>query len=453
MTARQLLATVPCLATLLLAGCANAQPAEREAKEQVSQIGSQLLSVGAKSELPQLRPDSSLADFGRYAVLNHPAVTASYQEWRGAVEAIAPSRALPDPKLTFEADIADTLMTFMPGLMLDFMTPGKRAAMGKEATASSQIAYRAYVSTVLKVASEVRKGWIDLGYIDAIIRLREASRAVIGQAAAVAETDYATGRGMGTLENQVRFANDAARVRSEITALNDRLAAVRASFKSALGLLPTDADPAWPHPALVATALPPEDELWRRIESSNSDLAQMRAMVDMALANVGVARTAGTPDFALGVMADLKADPLMIRPTASVSLPIWRGKIAALIAAAEARWDAAISRLNAEQLTMAAQLVQMLFMVRESDRMIAYIDGSALPNYERAMAAEAAGYQSGMTGLAMIPETMLMSLGMQLERATALKDRETAVTGLLLMISDTAPAGLPLLAESHVAQP
>ena len=76
MTARQLLATVPCLATLLLAGCANAQPAEREAKEQVSQIGSQLLSVGAKSELPQLRPDSSLADFGRYAVLNHPAVTA-----------------------------------------------------------------------------------------------------------------------------------------------------------------------------------------------------------------------------------------------------------------------------------------------------------------------------------------------------------------------------------------
>jgi outer membrane protein TolC len=258
---------------------------------------------------------------------------------------------------------------------------------------------------------------------------------------------------MGTLESQVRFANDTARVRSEIAVQNDRLAAVRASFKSALGLLPTDADPAWPHPALVATALPPEDELWRRIESSNSDLAQMRAMVDMALANVGVARTAGTPDFALGVMADLKADPLMIRPTASVSLPIWRGKIASLIAAAEARWDAAISRLNAEQLTMAAQLAQMLFMVRESDRMIAYIDGSALPNYERAMASEAAGYQSGMTGLAMIPETMLMSLGMQLERATALKDRETAVTGLLLMISDTAPAGSPLLAESHAAQP
>lgn len=453
MTARQLLAAVPCLATLLLAGCASAQPAEREAKEQVSQIGRQLPSAGAKPELPQLRPDSSLADFARYGVLNHPAVVASYQEWRSAVEAIAPSRALPDPKLTFEANIADTLMTFMPGLMFDFMTPGKRAAMAKEATASSQIVYRAYVSTVLRVASEVRKGWIDLAYIDATIRLREASLAVIGQATAVAEADYATGRGMGTLESQVRFANDTARVRSEIAVLNDRLAAVRASFKSALGLLPTDADPAWPHPALVATALPPEDELWRRIESSNSDLAQMRAMVDMALANVGVARTAGTPDFALGVMADLKADPLMIRPTASVSLPIWRGKISSLIAASEARRDAAISRLNAEQLTMAAQLAQMLFMVRESDRMIAYIDGSALPNYERAMASGAAGYQSGMTGLAMIPETKLMSLGMQLERATALKDRETAVTGLLLMISDTAPAGSPLLAESHVAQP
>jgi outer membrane protein TolC len=453
MTARLLVATVSCLATLLLAGCASAQTAEKEARDQVAEIGRQLPTAEAKPELPQLRSDSSLADFTLYAVLNHPAVLASYQEWRGAVEAIAPTRALPDPKFTFEADIADTLMTFMPGLMFDFMTPGKRRAMAKEATASSQIAYRVYVSTVLRVAAEVRKSWIDLAYVEESIRLREASLATIAQAEAVVEADYATGRGMGTLESQVRFANEGARIHAEIAVLNDRFAAVRAGFKSTLGLLPTDPHPAWPHPNQVATLLPAEDELWRRIQSSNSDLAQMRAMVDMALANIGVAQTAGTPDFSIGAMADLKANPLMVRPTASVSLPIWRGKIASLIAAAEARRDAAISRVNAEQLTMAAQLARMLYMVRESDRMIAYIDDTALPNYERAIASVEAGYQSGMTGLAMIPETRLMALGMKLERATALKDRETAVTSLLLMISATAPAGSPLLAESRNAQP
>ena len=53
----------------------------------------------------------------------------------------------------------------------------------------------------------------------------------------------------------------------------------------------------------------------------------------------------------------------------------------------------------------------------------------------------------------MIPETRLMALGMQLERATALRDRENAVTNLLLMIAAVAPADSPLLAETTVVQP
>ncbi len=44
-------------------------------------------------------------------------------------------------------------------------------------------------------------------------------------------------------------------------------------------------------------------------------------------------KNAMSPDFTLGLMTDVKADPLMFRPTASVSLPVWREKIAATIAA------------------------------------------------------------------------------------------------------------------------
>ena len=344
-------------------------------------------------------------------------------------------------------------MTFMPGFMFDFMAPGKRAAMGREATAASQVAYRVYVSTVLRTATEVRKGWIDLAYLHEAIRLREISIVTLDQAVAVAQADYSTGRGMSTLENQVRLANESARLRSDLATLNDRLTSARHSFKSALGLLPADPDPAWPQVALVTTVLFSEDELWHRTQESNPGLAQMRAMVEMAVAGVEVAHKAGTPDFSLGLMADLKANPLMVRPTATVTLPIWRDKIAAIIANAEARRDAAMARASAEQLSLAAELAQMLYMVREADRMIAYIDHTALPNYERTIATVEAGYQSGMTSLAMIPETRLMSLGMQLERAAALRDRENAVTGLLLMIADAAPPGSPLLAESRAIQP
>ena len=378
----------------------------------------------------------------RYAVLNHPAVVAAYYDWRASVEEIAPARSLPEPSLTFEADITDTLMSFMPGLMFDFMGAGKRAAMGREAGAAAEVARRSYLAVVLNTAAGTRKAWIELAYIDEAIRLRESSLVALEQSGALAYADYATGRGMGTLTDQVRFANDAAKVRSDLATLVDRRTAARTRFKSTLGLSPADPDPAWPQATLTLTALPAEDELWRRVSATNAELGRMRAMVEMAVAGVEVARNTGRPDFTLGVMADLKADPLMVRPTATLKLPIWREKIAATIAAAEARHDASVARLSAEQLNLAAELAQMLYMVREADRMITYIDETALPNFARTIATIEAGYQSGMTGPEMIPGTQFMASAMRLERTAALRERETAVTDLFLLTADLAPAAI-----------
>ena len=427
----------------LLTGCASPPlPAEKSARADLRATGATLLAQEGRPALPVLRADSPPDEFVRYAVLNHPAVVAAYYDWRAVVEDIAPARSLPDPSLTFEADIADTLMSFMPGLMFDFMGAGKRAAMGREATAAANVARRNYLSVVLNTAAGARKAWIELAFIDEAIRLRESSAGALERSLDIANTDYTTGRGMGTLANQVRITNDIAKVRSDLATLADRRTAVRARFKSTLGSAPADPDPAWPQAALTLTTLPDEDELWRRATAANAELGRMRAMVEMAVAGIEVARKAGRPDFTLGVMADLKADPLMIRPTATLKLPIWREKIAATIAAAEARRDASVARLSAEQLNLAAELAQMLYMVREADRMIAYIDETALPNFARTIATVEAGYQSGMTNPGMIPETQLMALAMRLERAVALRERETAVTDLMLLTADVAPTGL-----------
>lgn len=144
-------------------------------------------------------------------------------------------------------------------------------------------------------------------------------------------------------------------------------------------------------------------------------------------------------------MVDLKAEPRMFRPTATLTLPIWRDKIAATIAAAEGKREAADQRLNAERVNLAAEFAQMLYMIRESDRMIAYIEKTALPNLQRSVASTEAAYQSGMSGAGMIPQTRLMALGMELERAEARRARETAVTGILLMSATIYPAESDLL--------
>jgi len=449
---------VALFATALLAGCAGAPlAAETAARDQVNRVGARLPATArpgaARPALPELRVDSPPGEFVRYAVLNHPTVTSAYFDWRAAVEGIAPARALPDPQFIFQADITDALTSFMPGLMFDLMGPGKRSAMGREATAASEVAHRTFVAAVLRTAAEARKAWVELAYAGEVDRLYGSTIHAVDEALALANNDYATTRGMAGFDKQIRLENLAAEHHAHHAGVADRLVADRARFKSALGLASTDVDPPWPQPALAATPLPTEEELWRRAAAANPELANMRAMVDMAVAGVDVARQTGTPDIALGGMVDIKASPLLLRPTATVSLPVWRDKIAAIIAAAEARRDAAVARVSAGKLNLAAELAQMLFMVREADRMLAYIDGTALPNLGRGLAFAEAGAQSGMAAPAMISETRLMAIDMRHERLDQLRQRELAAVDLALLTAAVAPADALPAADLATATP
>jgi outer membrane protein TolC len=176
----------------------------------------------------------------------------------------------------------------------------------------------------------------------------------------------------------------------------------------------------------------------------NPELGRMRTMIEMAVDGVGVARKAGSPDFTVGTMVDLRTNPTLVRPLGTLNLPIWREKIAAILAAAEARRDASLARYSAAELNLAAAFAQALYRVRESDRRIAYIDGEGLPYLERSLATAEAAYQSGTANPGMIPETQVMALGMRLERVGALRDREAAVVDLTLLTSDVAPLGSPM---------
>jgi outer membrane protein TolC len=429
-------------ALFFIAGCApGATHEENDARERAGRIGQILSTIPA---LPSLREGSTPDDFLRFALLKHPAVRAAYHEWRASIEDITPTRTLPDPRLTFETDISSMLMSLMPGVMFEFMLPQKLSAMSREATAASEVAYQNYAATVLSTAAEVRQAWVELAYVDASEQLLSDTHEALTQALDIATSDYATARGMAGLDAPLLAMNNAAQLRLQIATNAERRTAARARFQSALGLLPEEGPPPWPCIPLTATSLPAEGALWERGRAANPEIATMRAMVAMALAKIEAAHQAGTPDFSLGLMADLKTSPIMYRPTASVNLPIWREKIAAEIAAAEARSQGALAKLDAAQLGVAAEIAQMLFMAREAERMIAYIDNTALPHIERAQAAVATTYQTGMAPPNMLPELRIMRARMGIERLNALRQREIAVTKLLLITATSAPHDAPL---------
>jgi outer membrane protein TolC len=428
-------------AAFLANGCASRPGAgESSARQNLEATAASYRPDGRRPVLPELSPASTLADYIRYAVLNHPAVEAAFHDWRAAIATIPTARAQPDPQLTFEADIMEKLMTFMPGVMFDFMNSGTRAAMAREMTASSGVAHRNYLAQIQRTAVGVHRAWIELAYADEALELHTAMLTGFDEAADTAAADYVTGRGMVSLETQVRLRNEAGMHHTEHHATAGLRRSSRARFKAALGLGFDAPNPPWPSPRLQPTTLPAREELWRQIASANPDLAVMRSMVDMAIASTAVAERAGKPDFALGAMVDLKSSPLMVRPTGSISLPVWREKIASGIEAARARHDAAVARVSAEELMLAAELAQMLFMVQEADEMLSYIDETALPNLDRSMETAAAGFETGMAGATMIAETRAMKLAMSGRRLNALRARETAVAELQLLLgTSTGP--------------
>ncbi len=431
------------LTMMVLGGCATAVgDAERNARAELASVSSHYRPDGERPALPELRPDSPEVDFLRYAILNHPAVEAAFDDWRAAVAEIPVARAQPDPKLTFEADIASRLMTFMPGLMFDFMNSGTRAAMARESTAASEVAYHKYLAQIQATASEVRMAWVDVVYAEQALELHTAMLHAFDEAAETAAADYTTGRGMATLEMQVRLRNEAGmhHTRHHATAALRR--AARARFKAALGIPVEAPNPPWPVAQLATTTLPEREALWQEIARANPDLALMRSMVDMAVAKVDVAERAKKPDFSLGAMVDLKANPLMVRPTGGLSLPIWREKINAGIDAARARHAAAAARVSAEELTLAAALAQKLYLVQEADEMLTYIDETALPNLDLTMSTAAAGFETGMAGATTVVETQALRLEMEGRRLDSLRARETAVAELQMLIGGAAPADI-----------
>ena len=116
-----------------LAGCRGiSTPGEKQARHDLGAVAGQYRPGNSRPALPALTPDSSLSNFLAYALLNSPTVAAAFYDWSASVENITVTRSLPDPQLTFQAYITDTLTSLMPGLFQGIPGPGKLKARARE---------------------------------------------------------------------------------------------------------------------------------------------------------------------------------------------------------------------------------------------------------------------------------------------------------------------------------
>jgi cobalt-zinc-cadmium efflux system outer membrane protein len=447
LAALTLLPVVLLLALLISAGCAGfSTESERAARADLAEIAQLYRPGDAAPELPTLTPGSRLEDFLRYAMLKSPRVEAAYYEWAAAVERITPARSLPDPRLTFESDITDTIVSLMPGLMIDLPGPGKLRVAGDVMAAESRVAYFEFEREILRAALLVKAAYYRLHFLEEAIRVERETLELLGDLEEIARQQNAAGR--ATLQDVLRAQIAHDQIETQITNLEDSRSTLVAEFAAALGL--GAADPAPPLPATFesTTGEPLPDDLLSSALIRNPSLRALEADVRRAEASLELARKSRIPDFSLGFEADVKASPVMFRPSAGMTLPIWRDKIAAEIAGAQASERAAKSRLTAEQVAIAAELASQLYTYREAVRNDALLRERLLPKARQSLDAARAGYVNGRAGFLDVIDAQRSLLEFELAEIEARTQRELALAALSFTIAGTPPPGAPVLGQT-----
>jgi outer membrane protein, heavy metal efflux system len=437
---------------LMLAGCRGIPvPGEKQARHDLGTVTGQYRPGHQPPALPELTPDSGLSNFLAYALLNSPSVEATFYDWSASVENIAVTRSLPDPQLTFQAYIQDTITSLMPGLAWSFPGPGKLKARAGVAAAESQGKYFAFESAVLQAAFSLKKAYYQLSLLDEQVRLKRETLSLLeNQENAVRAQNVA---GSATLPDLLRVQSERDRVWTELADLEDSRRSLLENFKAALGLSPGQADPPVPAHFEMSRENPDADELLRVAFTRNPQLQAMAADVRAAEAGIKVAYKDRVPDFSAALMADVKASPVLYWPQLSMSLPIWRDKIAAEAAGARAGELAATSRLKAAQIDLTVNFAEKSFAYRETRRNLALIEGELIPRARQSLEIARAGYRAGTMDFSSLTDAERTLLELQLAAAEARTDREIALADLSLMVAGVPPAGAPLLPNHLLDQP
>ncbi|MBI5381838.1 MAG: TolC family protein [Opitutae bacterium] len=415
----------------LLTGCATRpSPAELAVRRQASELQHTYRPDNRRPALPELRADSPLDDFMRFAALNHPQIEAAFYDWVAAVERTTAERALPDPRLTLSADFGRMLETLMPGLMAEFPGQGKVAARVAVASAEAQAKFHTFETELQRVALTTKRTYQELFFLGEKIRVNRSLLALLGELETNARRQSEAGK--APLAEVLRGQAEVARLAAEIATMEDERTRLRTQFKAALGLRADAPNPPIPN-RRETTELAYEADQWLALAFiHNPRLKVMAAEIRMAEASLRAATLARRPDFSAGLEADVKAAPWMWRPSLGVTLPIWRKQITAQIAAGQAGQRAASARLDTEQVALAVEVAENVFRLREADRQLRLVNDTLRPNAERQLALVRAGYLGSQTSFADVLMAQRMLLELELQLLAAQTQRELALTELTL---------------------
>lgn len=420
-----------CLAKLLGAGslllmvsCTGTPvPGEAEARADVDATSRAYRPDDGLPPLPALISTSPPADFVRYACLRSPDVASRFYAWRAAVEEITVVRSLPDPAISFGADLGSMLSALTPALSATFPPSGRLRWAGE---AQRQLALAERTSFEAALVGTAAETWSiyhevllverTLGINREIDRLLADFEDIVGIQLQVARV---------TQQDLFRVQIERDEIKNDIRTLEDTRTVLAARLRRVLGIPAEEPDPPFPtqEPAIESTM--PDKDLLAELLESNPDLRARKALVLEAQALVELARSTGGSEVMLKGSVNA-ISPVVFSPEISISLPIWEDKIAATIAGAAARRRAVESDLDAARLARILDLAQWLFLWRDAGRRLDLIRDRQLPKAVAALDVARTSYANGKTDITALLDAERSVRSFKLTEARAKSERESA---------------------------
>jgi outer membrane protein TolC len=230
------------------------------------------------------------------------------------------------------------------------------------------------------------------------------------------------------------------RLNNEILNLEDSRSPLLAQWKAALGIQPDQ--PAPPVPAqFESTPLDvPADKWLEQALAENTRLKALAADVRSAEAAIQLAYKARMPDTSVGFMADVKLNPVLYRPWGTVSIPLWRDKLAAQVAEAQANKRAGEARLTEQQISLAVDVAERTFVYRQTTRNLSLLERVLLPKQRQSLEAARSAYLAAQVDFLNLAEAEQTLLRFNLDEVEARTQRELSLAELSLIMQGMPPA-------------
>lgn len=446
---RQGIALLSTGALLVLAGCRGIPTrSETKARQEHGEFAARFRPTGSLPTLPPLVATSSLDDFLRYAVLRHPQVEASYYEWAASIERITVARSLPDPVFTvgldvqkgLEDDVASMVMALMGGVMMELPGPGKLRARADLQTEESKAQFARFQLASIEAALDARDAYYELFLVEKRLAVTEKNLAFVRDIEESARRRSEAG--LSNLQDVLQAESDVARLENDLANLKDQRVALVGAWKSSLGIAPAESDPPTPTTYHFTAEDGASTATLAQVLQSNPRLRIMQAEINRAEAGIAVAYKSRVPDFTLGLEAEAPTTTgsrnprdTVWKPRLGVTVPIWRDRIAAEIAEAEAMKMAARAEYSAEQLELAREFALNGFGIREASRNLDILRKTLIPRQSEIVELAQRGYQGGVTTFFELIEQQRRLLELELMEAEGIAEREKMIGELNLALA------------------